>query len=313
VNFYMFCGGTNFAFLNGANSEGPNDFQPVVTSYDYDGPLTEAGDPTDKYVAIRNVIGKYTQLPPGPAPQPSPKKSYGTVSLDQKASVFDLVAKLTPVTNTSTLTFEELGLAYGFVLYRTTLQTVRQGTLTINGLHDRAYVFGYQQLIGVLQRPFNNSISINLPQGSSLDILVENQGRVNYGPYINDPKGILEGVTINNQPIQNWYMYPLPLTDLSSLAFSPRGGTQAPGSFYSGSFTVDPAMILDSFLDTRGWGKGNVWINGFNLGRYFNVGPQFSLYVPYPILKPGQNTMIVLELIGIAPSNITFSTSPLWQ
>uniref|UniRef100_A0A8C7Y8N7 Galactosidase, beta 1 n=1 Tax=Oryzias sinensis TaxID=183150 RepID=A0A8C7Y8N7_9TELE len=191
VNMYMFIGGTNFGYWNGANS--PYSAQP--TSYDYDAPLTEAGDLTEKYFAIREVIKMYRRIPEGPVPPSTPKYAYGAVTMKKLQTVADALEILSfsgPVKSTYPQTFIDLNQAYGYVLYRTTLPvTCSEPTplsSPLNGVHDRAYVSVDGVAAGILER--NKVISINVTgkAGSQLDMLVENMGRINYGKGINDFK-----------------------------------------------------------------------------------------------------------------------------
>jgi beta-galactosidase len=310
VNVYMFQGGTNYGFMNGANSGSTTDFEPSVTSYDYDSPLNEAGDPTQKYFDMCNVIRKYNPTTiPLPSPTPSPNGNYGTVKMTQQLSIFDALFEpfTKSVTTASTYTFERLGLDYGFVLYRTKIANSPNGALQVDP-RDRAWIFLDGKFLGVLQRGVNSSV--NLPSGTNLDILVENMGRINYGPYMNDPKGIPNGVRLLGQYVYDWESILIPMKDVSLL--SGKFGQYATGegpSFYRGTFTIDDTP-RDTYLATAGWSKGNVFINGFSVGRYWRIGPQYTLYVPAAILVKGNNEVIIFESENTTTPAVVFQNVP---
>ncbi|MFE1546224.1 beta-galactosidase [Streptomyces sp. NPDC058718] len=295
VNFYMFHGGTNFGFTNGANDK--HTYRPTVTSYDYDAPLDEAGDPTPKYAAFRDVIAKYAPVPDGPVPAPGPKLAPRTVALTENAALLTHAATLgTAVEARRPLTMEELEQDFGFVLYETALPLTGPALLEIESVRDRAQVFVDGQPVGVLEREnHEHALAFTVPRaGSTLTVLVENQGRVNYGQGIHDRKGLLGKVLLDGTELAGWTSRPLPLTGLEDVPFAPAAATPVGPAFHRGTFEVtDPA---DAFLHLDGWTKGNAWVNGFALGRYWSRGPQHSLYVPAPVLRPGTNEVVVLEL-----------------
>jgi len=310
VNLYMFHGGTNFGFMNGANCQG-GQYRPTITSYDYDAPLNEAGDITPKYQAFREVIARYEPIPDLPVPEPSPKMALDPVELTESAGLFESLSALSsPIPRPAPEPMECLGRSFGFILYRTEIGGPREKTaLTIRDLHDRAQVFLDGRPLGVLEREFPaKTLSLAVPPGGAqLDILVENMGRVNYGPDLLDRKGITEGVLLGQQYLFDWHIFPLPLEDLDGLSFSPSNSMPEP-AFYRGSFTVaDPC---DTFLALPGWTKGVCWINGFNLGRYWNRGPQRTLYLPAPLLRKGTNVLIVFELHGTERRTVEFRDRP---
>jgi len=302
VNFYMFHGGTNFGFMNGANHS--DAYEPTVTSYDYDAPLNEAGDPTPKYYAVRDVLSKYVDIDDDIPVKLSPKKSYGDVTMTRKALLFASLDKLSePVERTCPEPMEKLGQNYGFILYRTQLNGYKGHLpLEIKDVHDRALIFLDGRYIDVIYRnDKGKKVFLDLSGGNStLDILVENMGRVNYGPYLKDYKGITESVRLDYHFLFGWTIYPLPLEDLSKLCFD-DASVPAISSFYKASFNVDE--VADTFVELDGWVKGVVWINGFNIGRYWNIGPQRTLYVPAPLLRKGENEIIIFEVHE--PQNLT--------
>lgn len=304
VNFYMFHGGTNFGFYNGANHSGK--YAATVTSYDYDCLLSEAGDFTEKYHKVKSVVSKYKEIEEISIP-PIPKKAYGKVQLTEQAKLFDSLGKLSSLIESATPEpMEYLGQDYGYILYTTKVTGVKKtAEIKIRDIHDRGLVFVNSEYAGVIERwGESDLIKVELPEGESqIDILVENMGRVNYGPFIWDLKGIVHGVVLDYQHLFGWNTRCLPMDNLSSLEFSPAVPCEKP-SFYRGTF--EAAETADTFINMEGWTKGIVFVNGFNLGRYWNAGPQKSLYVPGPLLKKGTNEIIVFELHGAKELSVTF-------
>ncbi|XP_036401162.1 beta-galactosidase-1-like protein [Megalops cyprinoides] len=309
VNMYMFEGGTNFGYWNGADHD--TRFRSVVTSYDYDAPLSEAGDPTDKLLAIREVIRRFFPVPEGPMPPSTPKFAYGFVTLKKVgniSSLLDTLCPTGPVQSQLPLTFEDMKQYYGYMLYRTKLpRTLPEATPLIsplNGIHDRAYISVNGVYRGLLQRDTTLVMNLTGQQGDQLDILVENMGRVNFGSKIHDHKGLLGDLILGKDVLTDWLIYPLDIDGVIANGWpqwEQAGGTGFESSngptFYTG--TLEPTGIAwDTFLKLRGWTKGQVWINGVNLGRYWpQRGPQQTLYVPGPLLSTSQpNNITVLEL-----------------
>ncbi|XP_028330856.1 beta-galactosidase [Gouania willdenowi] len=322
VNLYMFIGGTNFEYWNGAN--GP--YSPQPTSYDYDAPLSEAGDLTEKYFALREVIRMYRKIPEGPLPPTTPKYAYGAVSMKKLQTVSDSLETLSfsgPVKSVYPQTFIELNQAFGYVLYRTTLPVNYNNSTPLssplNGIHDRAYVSVNGVAMGVLERNVALTINVTGEAGSQLDLLVENMGRINYGNHMNDFKGLVSNLTLGNEMLSDWTMYSLSIDEAVSqglLGVGPTTLTEPPQpagfslpTFYEGSFRIPdgiPDLPQDSYIKLPNWRKGQIWINGFNLGRYWPTrGPQVTLFVPANILSTAApNNVTVLELEG-APCDST--------
>lgn len=311
VNMYMFEGGTNFGYWNGAEHD--TRFRPVVTSYDYDAPLSEAGDPTEKLFAIRDVIKLFRDVPSGPMPPATPKFAYGLVNLKKVgniSSLLDILSPLGPVESKYPLTFEEMKQFYGCMLYQTTLpRDLSEPTPLIsplNGVHDRAYVSVNGVFQGLLERDTVLVMNITGQQGDTVDILVENMGRVNFGSRINDHKGLMSNLFLGKDILTDWKIFPLDI-DGAIAGGWPHSGSQtytdlqnepsAGPTFYSG--TLQPnGLAWDTFLKLNKWTKGQIWINGINLGRYWPAkGPQQTLYVPGPLLSTtSPNNITVLEL-----------------
>lgn len=309
VNIYMFHGGTSFGFSNGANLG--NTYQPCPTSYDYDAPLSEAGDPTPKYFAMRETIGKYLPLPPGPVPPANPKMALGKYEMNMYSTLWNVVQLSKQVTSTYPLSFEELSHAYGFVFYTTTISFIAHdpAILKVPGLCDRGYVFVDHVFLGILDRSQDiYSLPVMIQPNQNISILVENQGRIAFGSGIYDRKGIIQNVTLDSSVLTNWTMYPITLhgKDLYKYFMSPTvedaiDYTPHTPSFYLSIFRLPstPGYPYDTFLKLDGWHKGVAFLNWHNLGRYWPiVGPQVTLYVPSVYFQPYEewNVVAVFEL-----------------
>jgi beta-galactosidase len=307
VNFYMFHGGTNFGFMNGANAY-PGPYQADVTSYDYACPIAEDGDLAARYEGYREVLKKYMELPSTAHIQPLPRHAYGSIEMTESAGLFESLDVLSrPRNEVTPAPMEMYDQDYGFILYRTLVSGPRMGILRVHDLHDRAQLFIDGEMLDVLDRESGNEYSaVDLEKDAQLDVLVENMGRINFGPALLDRKGIT-GVTVNDQYQFGWQVFPLPLNDLSRLGFGPAQTGSFP-AFFRAHFTVD--QQADTFLALPGWTKGVVWLNGFNLGRYWERGPQKTLYVPAPLLKQGENELIVFELHGTSQLSVEFQDKP---
>lgn len=294
LNIYMFIGGTNFGFTSGANHY--EKFAPDVTSYDYDALLTECGDVTEKYKAVREVIREATGKELPPIPKDREKKAYGKVALTRSAGLLsNLDALSSPIHSDVPRAMEEYGIGYGYIAYRTVLnRDYRDAKLSFESLGDRAQVLVNGKLQGIAYLNDSLEVTVNAKKGDVLTILVENMGRANFGPKMMRKKGLPGRVLLGGKIHFSWDVYPLPMTDLSGLSF---GGDEAEApAFYEGTFTVEEPA--DTFLRTDSFKKGFVVLNGFNLGRYWEVGPQKTLYVPGPLLKKGENTLLLFESDG---------------
>lgn len=314
----MFFGGTNFGFTAGANDFGFNNYTADITSYDYDAVMDEAGGITKKFEMVRDVISTYMSEKPtikGDIGSSAPF-AYGQVELKPILNLLSAegratLAKGTAIQSLKPKTFEELDQYSGLVLYETQLPTfsLDPALLTVNDLRDRAHVYVDQQFMGILSR---QNVIYSLPlgkiEGKTLQILVENQGRINFN-IANDTKGILGAVTLQKrdnkqQLLENWTSTSFPLEEpqiqklleqtnnikaMENVKFLNNG----PMIFY-GEFTA--STLADTYLNTQGWGKGVAYINGFNLGRYWPLaGPQLTLYVPKEILSKDLNTLVLIE------------------
>lgn len=334
VNVYMFHGGTNFGFTNGANDKGV--YRPIATSYDYDAPLDEAGRPTPKFHAFRAVIERYAPVPPLPASmEPGgsgrlPVEGSGAglearvapatdvaVRLDRVASLRSLLPALTDwSTHDTPPTFDALGVASGFVLYRTEVDLPSGGVLTVGEeVRDRAVVSVDGVVVGVLEREHHDRAIALPPVTGTLELLVEDQGRVDYGPRIGEPKGLIGGVAVDGVPLARWTASALTLDPVAPVALDvlaaiePTDGDVLAGPvFATGSF--DLAAAGDRYLSLDGFRKGVAWVNGFCLGRYWSRGPQRTLAVPGPVLRAGRNEVLVFELHAAASRTARLLAEP---
>jgi beta-galactosidase len=305
-NLYVIHGGTNFGFTAGANS-GSKGYEPDVTSYDYDAPIDEQGRPTAKYMSLRRLIGSY--LPKGkklpPIPDSIPSYEIPSIGLTPFTSVWDNLPQ--PINSVQPKPFEAYNQDYGFILYTTELIGHRKGKLTVTDLHDYATVFLNGEYIGVLDRREGIN-SIDIPESKAehpvLEILVEAMGRINFAQYMIDRKGITDRVTLNGMTLMNWKVYNLPMDD--KFIYDLRSSARNPGKkgiFFRANFFLSGTG--DTYFEMSNFKKGVVWVNGHNLGRYWEIGPQKRLYCPASWLRSGSNEMIVFDL-HVTDSKLSF-------
>lgn len=315
VNFYMFCGGTNFAFWSGSNRTaiGDEKFMPLMTSYDYDAPVSEDGVPREKYFALRDVLDEYLGKPARPHTAPTHEvQSIPNVRLTESAKLFDNLEILTDrrVFSQRTQCMEDLDAYSGFILYKTHLDHTddRLRHVKLYDLADRAMIFLDGVYLGAIMRDGDNNpdIKFRIPEGGAeLSILVENMGHTNYGHLMYDRKGLNGSLRFLIENDDGSYLYnfanqtgfeirTIPLTSTNGIKYSStqKDGADTP-TFRRGEFDAKPGV--DTFIDMREFSKGVVFVNGFNLGRYWSVGPQATLYVPGEILNE-HNTVEIFEL-----------------
>ncbi|NWU60822.1 BGAL galactosidase, partial [Pterocles burchelli] len=329
-------------------------YKPVTTSYDYDAPLSEAGDPTEKLFAIRTVISKFQPLPAGPMPPATPKYAYGRVALQKVSAcpkgcatpawhcpaaprlslslqyadlldVLDVLSPWEPIQSQFPLTFEAIKQTHGFVLYRTQLprDILAPAVLSTppHSICDRGYVMLQNEYQGTLERDRQVALRVTGRAGDMLDVLLENMGRISFGTNISDFKGLKGNLSLDSSPLSNWLIHPLAIDTAiqqgwphTALPKSSSRGRAGP-AFYTGTFET-PGIAWDTFVNFPSWSKGQLWINGFNLGRYWPCrGPQQTLFVPGSVLHIGQpNNITVLELEGapLTPS-LLFLDQPLFN
>jgi beta-galactosidase len=294
VNLYMLHGGTSFGWMNGANIDGRK-YEPDITSYDYDVPVSESGELKPKFFLFRDVISKVTGITPPAPPAPMPAQALASVQFTNSASIWETLPQ--PIASQQILSMEDVGQSYGYILYRTTLAHVQSGELRIDALRSYAQIYLDGVLAGTLDRRLDqSSLPIQVAHDNTrLDILVENTGRVNFSrQFPHERSGITHQVTLANTPFTGWQIYPLPMQNVSSLAY--KSAPCIGACFYRATFQVD--QPADTFIDTRSLGKGQVFINGQPLGRFWKIGPQGTLYLPAPWLKKGTNEIVVFDLSG---------------
>lgn len=302
-NLYVIHGGTNFGFTAGANSGGKG-YEPDLTSYDYDAPINEQGAATPKYMALRELIASYSKkkLPAIPAPIP-------TINIPkfELTPFTDVWAHLpAAVTSVQPKTFEAFGQDYGFMVYKTVLVGHKNGKLDVTSLHDYGTVFLNGKYVGKIDRRLGEH-SIELPKSDMkdpvLEILVEGMGRINFAQELIDRKGITDRVTLNGMTLMNWEVYGLPMKNDFVTKLTPSDKTDRPGQFFKADFKLENTG--DTYLDMSSFKKGMVWMNGHNLGRYWEIGPQKRLYCPATWLKKGENTIIVFDQHQLEAAGIT--------
>jgi beta-galactosidase len=322
-NLYVIHGGTSFGFYAGANVDPDSGgYQPDITSYDYAAPISEQGVATVKYMKYRAIVARYLSAPLPEVPAPMATIASFEASERQPltpqryASIWDNLPAVLPLAQTvSPQPFEMYGQAFGFVLYRKRLEHYRGGALDLGDVHDYAAVFMDGKYAGGLSRtrmPQHRALPLNVshckpialpaaPGGAAvLDILVEGMGRVNYGRAMADRKGLVDPVVLSDatgssKVLKDWEVVLLPMS--TSFVENLRPVCSDPdraGLFFRATLTLDAPV--DLYLDMSDWTKGVLWVNGHNLGRYWNIGPQMRLYCPAPWLKRGDNTVTIFDL-----------------
>jgi len=293
---YMFIGGTNFGFTSGANHY--ETFTPDVTSYDFDALLTESGDITPKYLAVRQVIQKHIDADLPEIPPNRPKRAYGRVRLNDRTGFFSALPLLSaPIRSNVPQCMEKYGHGYGYIAYQTTLnRDYTDATLSFESLGDRAQIYVNDTLTDILYINDRLQTTITAKAGDVLTVLCENMGRTNFGPKMMRKKGIAGRCLLNGKIHFDWNVYPLPMDNLDQLIFTDTNFSEK-SAFYRGYLNIDEPQ--DTFIALDNFTKGFVTINGFNLGRYWEIGPQKTLYVPRSILKAGCNEILVFESDGI--------------
>jgi beta-galactosidase len=297
---YMFFGGTNWGFYNGCN-----EYLPVQTSYDYDAPVDEAGRVTDGYRQLRDLYATRTgrtlpEIPPDPKVVALP-----AIQFDQKEPLLEWLPSTPTLTSAKPVSMEDLDQAYGYVLYRKTFPQGIQGKLELKQAMDYTIVMINGKTVGksfVGYGADSNTISLNATGPATLDLLVHNLGRISVLLSSNSQslarKGLIGGAFLDGKELTDWEIYSLPMNSVDNFkaSSSPHTGP----TFYHATFTID--QPASTFLDMRNWGFGAVWVNGHNLGRYWDRGALRSLFLPSEFLKPGENEITILELHD-APKN----------
>lgn len=328
-SIYMAHGGTTFGFWAGCDRP----FKPDTSSYDYDAPISEAGWTTDKFFKTRDLFAKYLQ-PGETIPEPPAKNpviSFPPVTLSAVAPIFNNLPA--PVTDEQPQAMEKYDQMFGCILYRTTIPGGPATTLEATAIKDFGFVFVDGQRIGVMDRR-SGKAKLNLParsKAAQLDILVEPMGRVNFGPEMKDPKGLIAPVKLGGEVLKGWQVFNLPFDQkmLAGVKFesepSRRRGNESQTNqsetphvvsyketnpaIWRGTFEIETPG--DTFLDLRNWGKGVVWVNGHCLARFWNIGPTQTAYLPGCWLKPGKNEIIIWDLIGPTKAELAGLATPI--
>lgn len=312
-NIYMFHGGTNFGFMNGSNKTRKGYFH-TITSYDYYAPLSEAGDRTPAYYAIRDLFIKYGVKVPALTAKESKKVAYGTVKFTQKAELFANLDNISKCVNSATpLLMEDMDQNYGYVLYQKSIaRTLPPFTMEACGLQDRANVFVDGEPTCVMDRnDAENIVMLEATPEKPVDVkfLVENQGRVNFREFSDERKGIREFILDDAQRLFDWNCYSLPMDNLDKLMYEQDATASKTPAFYKAEFSVEECN--DTFINPKGFTKGFIVLNGINLGRYNNIiGPQVTLYVPGCYLKKGVNELVIFDSDGATTMEVEFVDKP---
>ena len=339
INIYMLHGGTNFGFMNGSNYYGK--LTPDTTSYDYDAPIAEDGRLTKKYYAFREIIKKYKKVPDLNFSTEIKQKAYGSLQVKAQADLFENLSVMCQasegdpagngvIKSVYPISMEQAGQNTGYILYRTKLaQGEKANSVMLKECADRLQIFAdSKKAVTAFDKeicseghgvwPFNykegKEWKFPCQPGARLDFLVENLGRVNFGHRLMDQrKGITDDVLINGHAHFCWEIFRLPMDENQIGLLCQKGSWKAcadgtitqnknPAFF---SFELDVEEACDTYLDFTGWGKGCVWVNGFNIGRFWDIGPQKRLYIPSPLLRKGKNEIILFETEGKRRSTIS--------
>jgi beta-galactosidase len=298
INIYMVHGGTTFGMMTGA-SQSTGAYRGNVTSYDYDAPIDEAGHPTPKFYAYRDVILKYTHRPELPVPAVAPVLVVPQFTLTRAISLWEHLPA--PIESAQPLTMEQVDQSYGYILYRKQMPSAMKGAqLHLDEMQDFALVYLDGKLVGTLDRHFHqDTIALTTNGPARLDILVEQQGRLNSTKWMRNERKGIRGAELDGAQLTGWQIYSLPMTAPPKVTGAFHTAGPVP-HFAEGSFDI--SSVGDTFLDVRGLGKGLLWINGHPLGRFWNIGPQGTLYLPGPWLKKGRNDVVIFELLKDDPA-----------
>lgn len=312
LNFYVIHGGTNFGFTAGANAFSPTQYQPDLTSYDYDAPINEQGLPTSKYFMLRNMIQQHVDYKiPEP---PAPIKTIGIPSIKMKKAYTLWDYKLPVYKSPQPKPMEVYDQNQGLILYKTKLIGHKSGILKLWEPHDYALVFLNGKFIDSVYRD-GGKWEVLLPKSNEpfpeLEILVEGMGHINFAQFMIDRKGITDRVTLNGMTLMGWETILFPLDE--KFMEVPRPVPVAENSdkrcnFFIGSFVLPE--VGDTYFDMRGYTKGNVYVNGHNLGRFWQIGPQVRLFCPASWLKKGDNEIVVFDLLQDVEADISSFKSP---
>ena len=312
-SMYMVHGGSSFGMSAGANFDRQKSrYQPTVSSYDYNAPISEAGWDTPKYYEIRSAILPYLQpgeILPAP-PTRMPVMAIPEFDVNETALVFKNLPP--PIRDSKARNMEAYDQGFGYIVYSTNISRGCADSLIFDDIRDYAQIYMDGRLIATLNRMLKQNCCV-LPARNKevkIDILVEAMGRINSTKYIHDRKGIIGTVRFGKAELTNWEVYPFPLSNNHppyGLTFGQETASQP--AYYRATFTLD--NVADTFLDMRNWGKGLVWINGRCLGRFWNIGPTQTMYLPAPWLHKGINEIIILDFVGPIKTSISGIKDPI--
>jgi beta-galactosidase len=316
VNLYMFHGGTNFGFMNGCSARGEIDLHQV-TSYDYDAPLDEQGNPTEKYYALQKMMQE--MFPEVEIKKPLIKDTIEVqnIPLKEKVSLFSIVDDIADKKETKyPQSMEALGQEYGYVLYRTkTKKDSDEETYRVIDGRDRLqFFFNEEKVATQYQTEIGEKINVTQEKDlNQIDILVENMGRVNYGHKLladTQNKGIRTGVMSDLHFMLDWEQFSLDFSTPLSIDYNGKWVENTP-SFYRYTFEINE--VEDTFINMENFGKGIVLVNGFNIGRFWEIGPTLSLYISKTLLKTGENEIVVFETEGNWSETISLEKEPKYK
>jgi beta-galactosidase len=312
-NLYVIHGGTNFGFTAGANAFSPTQYQPDVTSYDYDAPINEQGQPTAKYFMLRNLIAQYVDHPLPDLPLPIPTITIADIEMRATSTIWQHLPS--PIFSPQPQPMENFDQNQGLIIYRTKLIGHKGGRLTLWEPHDYALVYLDNVFLDTIFRD-GGRWTIDLPVPKQLrtdgtislpvlEIVVEGMGHINFAQFMIDRKGITDRVTLNGMTLMNWEIFPLPMTyEYARKATQEKNKMEHSkhGMFFKGEFTLEKTG--DTYFDLGSYSKGIVYVNGHSLGRFWSIGPQQRLYCPAGWLKKGMNEIIVFDLHYLFPEKV---------
>ncbi|MBK6936867.1 MAG: beta-galactosidase [Chitinophagaceae bacterium] len=307
-NFYVIHGGTNFGFTAGANAFSPVAYQPDITSYDYDAPINENGEPTAKYFMLRNLIAAYTKEPLPEIPAPVKTIEIPSFYLQKMGSIWDYLP--TGIYSSQPKTMEAYDQNQGIILYKTKLVGHKSGKLKIWEPHDYALVYLNGKFIDTVFRD-GGKWEVDLPKSEVkdpvLEILVEGMGHINFAQFMIDRKGITDRVTLNGMTLMNWETFLLPMDEkfIASLKLlkESMNNDSKHCRFFKGEFMLEE--MGDTYFDMNRYTRGVLYVNGHNLGRFWNIGPQQRLYCPASFFKKGKNEVIIFDFHQESAESLT--------
>ncbi len=312
VNIYMFHGGTSFGWMAGANHGGK--YEPDVSSYDYDALLDEAGNITEKYRITQKIIRKHFGDFPSAGFPKAPAVAYPDIKFTSQVSLFDCLDDISKKhSSSSALPMEMYGQNYGFILYKTTVPFYKEATLTIDAPHDRAHIFVNGKRQGIIYRnDADKTVKVSFPEKeNTLEIFIDTFGRVNFGHPLMDRKGLDCPVILNSfQELFGWDVYCIEPQNVSSLPFKESSQNVCGPTFLRSVFEINGA-ICDTYLRPDGFSRGQIWVNGFNLARYWvTAGPQKTFFIPSKLLRAGKNEIILFETDSSETLTAHFTDTP---